>query len=125
MYYRECAAALVVYDLSKGETLESAEYWVRELREKESPYVIILVGNKSDTVKDLAAATEAGRAFAEQEKLPYFTSSAKTGEGVSAIFEHLVSKLPIEEKSSKASNVTVQPAAQRAGGAQAGSECAC
>merc|ERR1712065_49422 len=30
MYYRECAAALVVFDLSIGETLESAEYWVRE-----------------------------------------------------------------------------------------------
>ena len=29
MYYRECAAALVVYDLSKPETLETAEYWIK------------------------------------------------------------------------------------------------
>jgi GTPase SAR1 family protein len=45
-YYRECAAALVVYDLSKPETLETAQYWVKELQEKEHPYCVLLIGNK-------------------------------------------------------------------------------
>ena len=125
MYYRECAAALVVYDLSKGDTLETAEYWVRELREKESPYAIILVGNKSDMVKDLGAACEAGRAFAEAQQLPFFEASAKTGAGVNEIFEHLVSRLPIEEKSSKPAAATVQPGQQRAGASSSGNDCAC
>jgi Ras-related protein Rab-5C len=69
MYYRECAAALVVYDLGKPETLETAEYWIKELKEKENPYCILLVGNKSDTVSNLAEATGAGRALADQMKL--------------------------------------------------------
>jgi hypothetical protein len=49
-----------------GDTIETAEYWIKELREKENPYAIVMVGNKSDLVKDLGAATEAGRALAEQ-----------------------------------------------------------
>lgn len=128
-----------MYDLSKGETLETAEYWIRELREKENPYCILLVGNKSDTVRDLAEATAAGRALAEQEKLPYFTASAKTGEGVGDIFGHLVSKLPIEEKAGNSAaaaggggaggkdrTVNVAGGVSSPGGRSAGgSECGC
>ena len=124
MYYRECAAALVVYDLTKGETLETAEYWVRELREKESPYAIILVGNKSDMVKDLGEAAEAGRAFAESAGLPFFAASAKNGNGINEIFNHLTSKLPIEERSAKAATVTVQ-SVQRGSGAASSDSCNC
>ncbi len=137
MYYRECAAALIVYDLSKPETLETAEYWIRELREKENPYCILLVGNKSDMVADLTEAAAAGRQLAETEKLAFFAASAKTGEGVSDIFAHLVSKLPIEERTGagaggggggggaggKAATVTVAPAA--AGGRAPASDCNC
>ena len=123
MYYRECAAALVVYDLTKGETLETAEYWIKELREKESPYAIILVGNKSDMVKDLAEAAEAGRALAEQQGLPYFSASAKTGEGVSEIFEHLTSKLPIEERSAKVPTVHVTSVERGNAGNSDGCNC--
>lgn len=31
-------------------------YWIKELREKENPYCMLLVGNKSDCVADLTAA---------------------------------------------------------------------
>merc|ERR1712065_66409 len=124
MYYRECAAALVVYDLTKEDTLETAEYWIKELREKESPYSIILVGNKSDMVKDLGAATEGGRALAEQLGLQYYTASAKTGDGVSDIFQHLVSKLPIEEKTARNAS-TVNVASSSAPRSSQSSDCNC
>ena len=88
----------------------------------------MLVGNKSDMVKDLGEAAAAGRALAESAKLPYFTSSAKTTEGVSEIFAHLVSKLPVEERSggaapggAKPATVNVAPAQPR----QQGSDCSC
>lgn len=142
MYYRECAAALVVYDLGKPETLETAEYWIKELREKENPYCILLVGNKSDTVANLGEATAAGRALADQAKLQYFVASAKSGEGVNdvsffalvlflfsrmflQIFSHLVSKLPIEERGAagvaKPQTVSVAPAAPKT----QSSDCGC
>ncbi len=57
----------------------------KELREKENPYCILLVGNKSDTVANLGEATAAGRALAEQTKLSYFVASAKTGDGVNEV----------------------------------------
>lgn len=122
---------------------------MQELKEKENPYCILLVGNKSDTVANLGEATAAGRALAEQSKLSYFVASAKTGDGVSEvrrgeaayknrslqevltvflsqIFGQLVSKLPVEERgaagAAKPQTVAVAPAAPRA---QSSSDCGC
>lgn len=47
-------------------------------------------------MSDLTAACAQGRAFAEAEKLTFFAASAKTGDGVQEMFEHLISTLPIE-----------------------------
>ena len=50
IYYRDATAALVVYDITKKDTLfREAEHWIKDLRENAPPHVIIaLVGNKSD-----------------------------------------------------------------------------
>ncbi len=43
MYYRECAAALVVYDLGKPETLETAEYWIKVCISTNSCFCLVFV----------------------------------------------------------------------------------
>ena len=50
MYYRDATAALVVYDITKKNTLyQEAEHWIKDLRENAPRHVIIaLVGNKGD-----------------------------------------------------------------------------
>ena len=50
IYYRDATAALVVYDITKQNTLTTeAAHWIKDLRENAPPHVIIaLVGNKSD-----------------------------------------------------------------------------
>ena len=50
IYFRDAAAALVVYDVtSKNSLFAEAEYWIRDLQENSPPNVIIaLAGNKSD-----------------------------------------------------------------------------
>ena len=35
MYYRGASAAIVVYDITKADTLERAKSWVKELRQVE------------------------------------------------------------------------------------------
>ena len=54
IYYRDATAALVVYDITKKNTLfGEAEHWIKDLRENAPPHVIIaLVGNKSDLYAD-------------------------------------------------------------------------
>lgn len=53
MYYRNAAAAVVVYDITKSQSLDKAKAWVKELQRQANPNIVIaLVGNKLDLVGD-------------------------------------------------------------------------
>jgi Ras-related protein Rab-11A len=48
-YYRGAVGALLVYDITKKQTFENINRWLRELRDHaDSNIVIMMVGNKSD-----------------------------------------------------------------------------
>lgn len=60
MYYRNAAAAVVVYDITKASSLEKAKAWVNELQRQANPNIVIaLVGNKLDLITDGAVASTA------------------------------------------------------------------
>lgn len=51
MYYRNAQAAVVVYDITKGASLDKAKSWVKELQRQANPNIVIaLAGNKLDLV---------------------------------------------------------------------------
>ncbi|KAJ2754734.1 Vacuolar protein sorting-associated protein 21, partial [Coemansia sp. BCRC 34490] len=53
MYYRSAHAAVVVYDITRAESLDRAKSWIKELHRQASPNIVIaLVGNKLDLIKD-------------------------------------------------------------------------
>ncbi|KAK4686042.1 hypothetical protein P7C73_g4093, partial [Tremellales sp. Uapishka_1] len=59
MYYRNAAAAVVVYDITKAASLEKAKAWVKELQRQANPNIVIaLVGNKLDLVAEPSTVTE-------------------------------------------------------------------
>jgi len=75
MYYRNAAAAVVVYDITKAASLEKAKAWVKELQRQANPNIVIaLVGNKLDLV-DLPGAPE-------QEQSSALADEASTTEEV-------------------------------------------
>lgn len=113
MYYRNAQAALVVYDLTKATSLVKAKHWVAELQRQASPGIVIaLVGNKldlsggSDPVDGEAGddeqaggdarkvSTEEAKAYAEEESLLFFETSAKTGHSVSEVFTAIANAIP-------------------------------
>lgn len=113
MYYRNAQAALVVYDLTKPTSLIKAKHWVAELQRQASPGIVIaLVGNKLDLAGDSAPAqgddgedgedsgdarkvsTEEAKAYAEEESLLFFETSAKTGHNVSEVFTAIANAIP-------------------------------
>lgn len=114
MYYRNAQAALVVYDLTKPTSLVKAKHWVAELQRQASPGIVIaLVGNKLDLTSDSAPAededdgdnedgsgdarkvsTEEAQAYAEEESLLFFETSAKTGHNVSEVFTAIANAIP-------------------------------
>ncbi|KAF4510314.1 hypothetical protein G6O67_002212 [Ophiocordyceps sinensis] len=113
MYYRNAQAALVVYDLTKPTSLVKAKHWVAELQRQASPGIVIaLVGNKLDLAGESGPAegedaddgqgpgdarkvsTEEAQAYAEEERLLFFETSAKTGHNVSEVFTAIANAIP-------------------------------
>lgn len=119
MYYRNAQAALVVYDLTKPTSLIKAKHWVAELQRQASPGIVIaLVGNKLDLTNDASGesgaggeaaaggddaddsgdarkvSTEEAKAYAEEEGLLFFETSAKTGTNVTEVFTAIANAIP-------------------------------
>lgn len=113
MYYRNAQTALVVYDITKPTSLTKAKHWVAELQRQASPGIVIaLVGNKLDLASPSSLAVEAddlddadnedrraiptaeAKAYAEEEGLLFYETSAKTGENVQAVFEAIANAIP-------------------------------
>ncbi|KAM3159913.1 GTP-binding protein YPT52 [Lachancea thermotolerans] len=95
MYYRNANAALIVYDVTQPGSLVKAQSWVEELKNKvgDQDLVICLAGNKVDICDEDATAREVQREdaqlYAQEQGLLFYETSAKTGAGVSAIFQEI------------------------------------
>lgn len=91
MYYRNAAAAIVMFDLTNKSSLLAASTWMDELRQKgEDQMAIALVGNKSDLSKDVQVTEEEAQAFLSDSGAAfYMRTSAKTGENVQNVFQKL------------------------------------
>jgi len=69
MYYRNAQAAVVVYDVTKGATLEKAKSWVKELQRQANPNIVIaLAGNKVDLVQSASATSPTSSASQEDDE---------------------------------------------------------
>ncbi|XP_077446231.1 ras-related protein Rab-25-like [Stigmatopora argus] len=86
-YYRGAVGALLVYDISKHLTYESAERWLKELYDHADPHIVVmLVGNKSDLEDIRTVPAEEAKAFAESKGLMYMETSALDSTNVEAAF---------------------------------------
>ena len=111
MYYRNAQAALVVYDITKPTSLVKAKHWVAELQRQASPGIVIaLVGNKLDLDEPASpdgaddsepaaggarkVSADEARAYADEEGLLFFETSAKTGQGVEDVFTAIANAIP-------------------------------
>jgi small GTP-binding protein len=88
MYYRSADIAILVYDVTQVATFESLDQWCREIAEKGPAHLeVVIAGNKIDLEGARAVETAAGRRFAADHEVKWFTEvSAKTGAGVFELF---------------------------------------
>ena len=85
-FYRNTSLAIVVYDISRRQSFDELEVWLKDLRQHtEADIPIFIVGNKMDLKREVS--TEEGKTFSVSNRTKDFTEcSAKTGENVKDIF---------------------------------------
>ncbi|KAM6974654.1 ras-related protein Rab-25-like [Tautogolabrus adspersus] len=90
-YYRGAVGALLVYDITKHLTYESAERWLKELLEHGDPHIVVmLVGNKKDLETLRTVPTEEAKDFAEKRGLMFIETSALDSINVEDAFNEIL-----------------------------------
>ena len=93
-FYKDAYIVCLVYDITKENTFEDLKnVWYNELKANGTKYnILAVVGNKSDDFENEKIREETAREYAEQINAVYFLTSAKTGDGINALFETVVSR---------------------------------
>ena len=90
MYCRGASIGIVVYDITNSDSLYMAKYWVQQLKQSDSPDMIIaIVGNKSDMEQDREITTIEVAEYAKNEGLIFYEASALTGTNIKELFLEL------------------------------------
>lgn len=95
LYYRGALGGLIVFDVTTPSSFESVEKWLNEVKTHCVKIPIIIVGNKID-LNNRVVTLEDGKKLAKKiskelgYKVPYYETSAKTGETIKKVFNDLV-----------------------------------
>ena len=96
LFYRDAEAGIVVFDLTDSDSFTRAQKWINELKGARGEQInIVIAGNKCDLVDKRTVSLADAQSLAQQQKAPYFETSAKTKENIDAVFDsicnHIVS----------------------------------
>eukprot|EP00039_Didymoeca_costata_P030322 m.29025 g.29025 ORF g.29025 m.29025 type:complete len:254 (+) comp8055_c0_seq2:306-1067(+) len=88
-FYRGAHVMCFVYDVTMAETFDHISKWIEECNEFNGTEALIsvLIGNKSDLVKERQVPFEDAITFAERRKMLFAETSAKNSTNVEEIFQ--------------------------------------
>jgi len=90
-FYKDAQAIMLVYDITKHNTLDSLDSWMNEIKtfvtnpNQIDKIVFVVFANKAD--KSEKHHTEQGKLWAQKNGCYYFETSANTGDGVQKAFQ--------------------------------------
>ena len=90
LYYRDAQVAILTYDVTNEQSLDSLNYWLNELNDKvdQENMLLCLAGNKCDVdSSEKKVSVSQGKKFAETHNMLFFETSAKNGSGVKELFQ--------------------------------------
>jgi small GTP-binding protein len=94
VFFQGVSGAMLVYDITRPDTLEKIELWQEQLAKHSSDVILYLVGNKNDLENYRAVTFEDGKAIQKSNKIDFFfETSAKTGDHIQETFEHMAISL--------------------------------
>ena len=117
MYYRDADVILIVYNTADLKSFTELDYWINEVKEKAMENsLVIIVGNQCDRLLDMAVDPEQGQTLANKFKMPFYQTSAKTGQGIIEMIKDIVAhkfpdfwKSPVKPKPEISKNPSPPP----------------
>lgn len=85
MYTRGAEVAVIVFDVTRRPTFNHVEDWVSFFQEEGNTCKIIVACNKNDLPNHAVDISEV-EAFCEGKGIQYFSTSAKSGDGIDYLF---------------------------------------
>ena len=94
-YYRKGHGFLIVYSVTQKVTFDGVEKFYKQiLRVREEPsYPMVLLANKVDLEAKRVVPRQDGVDYAKARGMPYFETSAKTGQNVEEAFCAIVREI--------------------------------
>ena len=112
MYFRNAQIAFVVFDVTNPKSARSVESWIDSVNQSCDPStIVILVANKCDITSRKIDSDEVAK-IADDFNLPYVETSAKTGLGISKLFENAF--LEFVQRGKRTDTIS-NPAAKKSG----------
>ena len=110
MYYRGAAAAIVVYDITRKQSLQTLKNWVKELKQLGPDNIVIAIaGNKSDLEEKREVSSMTAKAYADEIGAVFIETSAKEDTNVSDLFINISKQLPLASNESNSLPEIVDP----------------
>mmetsp|Transcript_16651 Transcript_16651/g.16333 ORF Transcript_16651/g.16333 Transcript_16651/m.16333 type:complete len:247 (+) Transcript_16651:666-1406(+) len=90
-YLNAIQCIILLYDITSVESLRRCQYWMDVIKEEEiTGKIIYLIGNKTDLGSQREVSAEKANEFKFVNDIDfYFEVSAKTGEGVNSLVQHV------------------------------------
>lgn len=108
---------LLVYDVSDETSFANIRNWMKNIEQHASDNVVkVLVGNKSDLDDSKRVIPYSrGKSLAAEYRIPFFETSAKSGEAVEEVFLGMARDVMTRLRDAPGEHSTGQPASLRVG----------
>lgn len=94
IYFRNAAAAICVFSLTSRASFANIKSWIDSFHDVAgSRAIVYIAANKCDLEHEFEVTVEEAKEWAAEQNLKLFTTSAKTGEGIVAMFRELAEEL--------------------------------
>ncbi|XP_065887491.1 ras-related protein Rab-6A-like [Dysidea avara] len=94
-FIKDSTVAIVVYDITNGNSFQQTNKWIEDVRaERGNEVIIMLVGNKTDLADGRQVSMEDGGKKAKELNVMFIETSAKAGYNVKQLFRQVAASLP-------------------------------